>query len=83
MEQQVDDDIERCLEYGPQSTLERQLLNEYLESKGYTLKDLPNLPSELVKMLMLEACRYASLKLAELESRARFLDEIRMPPSSG
>jgi len=62
---------------GPQSALERRFIKEYLYEKGYQLEDLKRLPLEESKQLMTEACRYASLKLAEVESRAQFKNEIR------
>jgi hypothetical protein len=67
---------------GPQSTLERKLIEEYLLEKGYRLIDLRGLPKAEAVSLMKEACLYASLKLAEVESRAQFREEIRGPSSS-
>jgi hypothetical protein len=64
---------------GPQSALEKQLVEDYLKSKGYNRQDLHKLPEEQAKELMMEACNYASLKLAELESKSKFRDEIRAP----
>ncbi len=72
-------DDEECMSEGPQSALERQLVEDYLNSKGFTRQDLHNLPEEQARQLMKEACNYASLKLAELESKSKFLDEIRAP----
>jgi len=67
---------------GPQSALERRFIKEYQHNKGYQLEDLKRLPVEQSKQLMTEACRYASLKLAEVESKAKFRKEIRGPSSS-
>ncbi len=66
---------------GPQSALERRFIKEYLREKGYQLEDLKRLPLKESKQLMTEACRYASLKLAEVESKAKFRKEIRGPSS--
>jgi hypothetical protein len=66
------------MEY-PQSTLERKLINEYLLSKGYHRQDLRNLPEQESKILMREACHYAALKLAEIEARSKFRQNIRAP----
>ena len=66
----------------PQSVLERRIIKEYLHDKGYRLEELKKLPEEEAKQLMSEACIYASLKLAEIESRAKFREEIRGPSSS-
>ena len=70
---------DKCMSEGPQSILEKQLVEDYLKSKGYSRKDLHQLPSEKAKELMKEACAYASLKLAELESKSKFRDDIRSP----
>ena len=78
-DKQILPDVEKCLAEGPQSTLERNLIAEYLQSKGYEYKDIRTLPTELAKTLMKEACLYASLRLAEVESRAHFREEIRAP----
>lgn len=72
-------DLDECLGEGPQSALERQLVKEYLHSKGYRKQDLLEMPKEQVKQLMTEACRYASLKLAEMEAKSQFREDIRAP----
>jgi DNA-binding transcriptional MerR regulator len=60
----------------PQADLEMMYIDEYLREKGYSMSDLSKLPEHETKQLMIEACRYVSLKLAELESRARLRREI-------
>lgn len=70
---------EESIRDGPQSKMEKTLLEEYLRSKGYSFKDLCNLPEEKTKILMIEACKYASLKLAQLESTAHVRESIRRP----
>ena len=60
----------------PQSELEWQLITDYLKDKGYTRQDLIKLPKEQAQRLMTEACRYASLKLAEIEARSQFRQKI-------
>jgi len=64
---------------GPQSALERRLIREYLHSKGFSFSDLRRLPKEEARRLMEQACKYASLKLAEVQSRAQFREDIRGP----
>lgn len=59
-----------------QSALEKEYIKGYLRTKGYELADLKGLPKKEAKQLMKEACRHASLKLAEMESRARFIKKI-------
>jgi hypothetical protein len=64
---------------GPQSNLERKYIQEYLRSKGASLESLGGLPKAERQRLMSEACQYASLKLAEVESRAKFRHDIHAP----
>ncbi len=66
-----------CMSEGPQSALEKKFVEEYLQSKGYSRDNLHKLPEELVKQLMREACMYASLKLAEVQAKSQFREEIR------
>ena len=56
--------------------LEVMYIEEYLQGKGYSRKELVTLPEEETKRLMIEASQYASFKLEELESRARLLTKI-------
>jgi hypothetical protein len=63
----------------PEAALERKLITEYLHSRGYSLSDLKNLPKQEASNLMKEACRYAALKLAEIESRSKFCRKIESP----
>jgi hypothetical protein len=60
----------------PQSPLERQLIKDFLAAKGYGLEDVKILPADKAKELMTAACIYASLKLAEIESRSQFRRKI-------
>ena len=64
---------------GPQSTLERKYIQEYLHSNGVSLENLGKLPKDEQQYLMREASIYASLKLAEVESRAKFRHDIHTP----
>ena len=56
--------------------LEKTLIEAYLKGKGYTLEDLQNLPEEEAKQIMKEASTYASGKLAEVEVKAHFMQEL-------
>lgn len=58
------------------AVLEKTLIETYLKGKGYTLEDLKKLPEAEAKRLMTEASIYASGKLAELEERAHFVQEL-------
>lgn len=60
----------------PNALLEKAIIEEYLRSRGLTLEALEHLPKRTRTRLMAEASRYASLKLAELEARAHFVDEV-------
>jgi hypothetical protein len=57
--------------------LEMKYIDEYLREKGFETLELDTLPEQQAARLMAEASRYASLKLAELESRARLRTKIR------
>ena len=62
--------------------LEKALIEEYLHEKGYSHEDLKKLPADLIKKLMKEASQYASLKMEEVEARARFIQELHDDASS-
>ncbi len=64
---------------GPEAELERLLIDQYLRIQGYTMADLCKLPVEKHKQLMIDACKYASAKLAEVESRDKFTKSIHYP----
>ncbi len=74
-------DLKECVESGPQSVLERELIGQYLRGKGYRREDLSQLPQEEAKRLMTEACQYASLKLTEIEAKAGFREKIKYDSS--
>lgn len=69
-------ETDRCAGEGPQSALEKRLIEQYLNEKGYTLTDLREMPEDQAQALMQEACRYASLKLADVESKTKFRKHI-------
>jgi hypothetical protein len=66
----------------PQAALERAFIDEYLRSRGYTLRTVHDLPAEQVKTLMREAAIYAAAKLAEVEARATYVHDIHGASSS-
>jgi hypothetical protein len=72
-------DIDKSATEGPQSALERKYIQEYLENQGTNLESLSRLPKDEMQRLMREACKYSSLKLAEVESRAKFRHAIIAP----
>ncbi len=61
----------------PKADLEMMYIDEYLQGKGYSRKELATLPEEEKIRLMIAASQYASFKLEELESRARLLTKMR------
>ncbi|HET9590975.1 MAG TPA: hypothetical protein VFO91_19455 [Anaerolineales bacterium] len=66
----------------PNAALEKALIEQYLQEQGYSLEKLKELPDETIEKLMKEASRYASLKMEEVEARARFIEEIHDTSSS-
>lgn len=58
------------------AVLEKSLIEAYLMGKGFSIEKLKKLPKAEAKRLMTEASIYASGKLAELEERAHFMDEL-------
>lgn len=67
----------REIAHAPLSSLERQLIDDYLLRKGYTRQELLLLPAEQARRIMTAACMAASLKLAEIEARTQFRHKIR------
>ena len=61
----------------PQGRLERAFIDDYLRSHGYDRDALAKLTGVQLDLLMRQASTYASGKLAEVESRAEYIDEIR------
>jgi hypothetical protein len=66
----------------PRATPERMYIEEYLRGKGQTLQSLQALPEEEARQLLVEASVYASGRLAEVETRARFVHDIHDSGSS-
>ena len=62
------------------SALEKQLIQSYLLEKGYQGKDIKKMPAHKARELLAAASRYASLKLAEIESRSKFVKKIQYEP---
>jgi hypothetical protein len=72
-------DLDKNVLEGPGTALEKQLVADYLREKGYRMVDLKKLPEDKAKILMQEACKYASLKLADIEAKSLFRKEIHPP----
>lgn len=56
--------------------LEQKFIQEFLQERGLTLQELKTLPPEEARKIRIEASRYATARLAELEARARFISTI-------
>ena len=62
--------------------LEKGLIDEYLKNKGYDRDSLKKLPEDEAHRLMAEASIYASGKLAEIETKARYKHNLKDVGSS-
>lgn len=60
----------------PNACLERMFIEEYLRDKGSSWRVVCKLPQALARRLMIEACTYASNRLAEVEMRAQLVREL-------
>ena len=60
----------------PRVVMENALIEEYLNEYGYSMTQLKKLPSRVVKQLMIEATKYAALRMEEIEAKAHLVDEI-------
>ena len=67
------------------SVLELMYIDEYLRERGYARKDLAMLSEGERTRLMVEASRFASFRLEEVEARVRLQEKIHdvHDPSSG
>ncbi len=72
-----------AVEIEPLTGLERMYMEEYLKGQGHTLQTLQQMPEQEAKRLMAEASAYASTKLAEVETRAQFVQDIHGVFASG
>ena len=60
----------------PHGPLEYALIDEFLAERGHTWQSLDQLPPAQRRELLRRAASYATLRLAEIESRAHFVDDI-------
>ena len=60
----------------PQGKLERMYIESYLAAQGYRWEDLRSLPEEHRGKLMIEAQRYATARMTEIEMRSNLLHGI-------
>ncbi len=60
----------------PLEKLEKMYLAEFLQSRGHTWQSVNALPEEERKKILTEASTYVAMKLAEVEGRARVIEEL-------
>lgn len=60
----------------PHATLENAFIDEFLATRGYTVRSVNRLPPGDREPLLRAASRFASLKLAAFEARAHLLGNI-------
>jgi hypothetical protein len=60
----------------PHGPLEYALIDEFLAERGHTWQSLGKLPPPERQELLRRAASYATLRLAEIESRAHFVDDL-------
>ena len=61
----------------PLAELERHLIAAYLAGAGHDVQELLKQPGAEARTLLVEACRYASEKLSEIEARSHYLHSLR------
>jgi hypothetical protein len=59
-----------------EAKLELALIEEYLREHGHDLKELPGLAREVRERLLQDASVYAAGKLAEIEARAHYIEDL-------
>lgn len=60
----------------PLASLERALIDDFFALRGHTRYSVCQLPALEAARLLSAACEHASLRLAEIESRAHYVDEM-------
>jgi hypothetical protein len=67
---------DRSIIHALHTGLERALIDEYLASRGHTLRSIDDLPPAERQPLLRAATFAATLKLAEIEARAHLLEQL-------
>ena len=60
----------------PHAALERALIAEFLGDLGHTFHSIDALPPDQQRDVLRFAATYATLRLSEIEARARYVQEI-------
>jgi hypothetical protein len=63
----------------PLAALEIGFIDQFLALRGFTRHSVGRLPRVEAARVLSSACEYASLRLAEIESRAHYVDEMHCP----
>ena len=60
----------------PQARLERALISEYLSTRGCDLGTIDLKPPAERRELMRQASQYAAVRLAEIDARAAYVEDL-------
>ena len=71
-----DGSLPRDLSSGAPGPLECAFIDEFVSARGYTFQSIRALTKARREALLREAAEYATLKLAEIESRARLVKDL-------
>lgn len=69
-------DIDQAPRLDQMARLEEELIAEFLEGRGHTRESVRALPDTERHAIMREASLHASMRLTEVESRARYVDDL-------
>jgi len=58
------------------ATLERRLIDEYLQQQGRSRDDLASMPDEARHKLLRDAEIYAAGRMTEIEARAHYVQDL-------
>jgi hypothetical protein len=61
------------------SELEQSLIREFLAAHGQTRQSVDTMPETDAAALLRAAIEFASLRLAEIQARAHYVDDIHRP----
>jgi ubiquinone biosynthesis protein COQ9 len=59
-----------------QEGLEMKLIKEYLQREGYGESEMAAMSPDARRELMVAACMYAAIRLAQIEARSKFIQKI-------
>jgi hypothetical protein len=60
----------------PNARLERAMIDEFIRARGYDPARLHDLPDDVRRRVQSEASTYAAARLAEMEARAHYVQEL-------